>query len=589
MLGKRWRMSCGVFTALGLLLVVGQVDPVSASPYPNAGSLLRDVRDDRLRRLPQGDVSRPDVQVQPRPVEPGSGSGSAFGVSSYVIHGNTQLDATDLSAVLEPFSNRTLGGGELREAAAALQAEYRRRGFFVAEVHVPPQAIVDGVVTLHVYEGILEQGGVHLSNEGRNVGDAVIAEILTSNLATGKVLHRQPIERVILLTDDLPGITSHSVIYPGTDPGEAGFLMRVEDTPRFTGNVDLDNFGSYYTGQNRLGTTLYVNSPSRGGDQITLRAVASNSDYRYVFLDYSRPVFGDGLRVGANVDYLAYELGKAYRTTGSQGDAAAARLFAAYPFVRSRHSNVHGRVEYQYLQLEDDYDDEALRAERRLHTVTGRLFGDHDDDFLANGVTYFDLSVTGGTVDILGSDAFEAFDDTNVGTAGGFARVNVELSRLQHLTGSWSGFASVSGQLASGNLDPSQKFYIGGPFSVPGYPTGEASGDSGARVYADLRRDFRNTPWRGDFQLSIFYAIGEVRLHQDPWPGWEGGNPIIKNRIQLSSLGLAASQTWASGVVLRGSVGWQLGNNPGRNPVTGEDSDGSDADYRAWVQAIYYF
>jgi len=40
---------------------------------------------------------------------------------------------------------------------------------------------------------------------------------------------------------------------------------------------------------------------------------------------------------------------------------------------------------------------------------------------------------------------------------------------------------------------------------------------------------------------------------------------------------------------LRGMLGWQIGENDSRDPVTGNDIDQSDKDYRGWLQGIYYF
>ena len=281
-------------TVLVLALVTAQV---SANPYPNSGLLYRDMREDTLQRvLPKG--NEPDAIEIPA-AEVAVASGPDIHVSQFVVYGNDELSDSELTNLLAPYSDKTLSSLEIQEAAGVLRKAYRTRGVFAAQVYIPPQAIVDGIVTLHVFEGVLEEAGVLLSNEGTQVTDKAISRILEENLATGKVMRRAEFERSILLVDDLPGVTSHSVIYPGTEPGEAQFLLRAEDTPRITGNVDIDNFGSYYTGESRLWATVYFNSPTGSGDQITLRAVTSGSDSNYFFLDYSTPISGNGMRIGA--------------------------------------------------------------------------------------------------------------------------------------------------------------------------------------------------------------------------------------------------------------------------------------------------
>ena len=558
-----------------------------ATPFPNSGSLYRDVRDDSLRRAPRPEAAQPQVEVQQAP---GQDTGDAdLEVSHFVVFGNAELSQEELSELLTPYSHQTLSPGRLHEAMETLRDAYRERGLFTAQVYLPPQAVENGLVTLHVFEGVLEEGGVLLSDEGVHVRGSVVESILQENLATGEVMRVGEFERTILLADDLPGITTHSVIYPGASPGEARFLLRTQDTARVTGNIDVDNFGNYYTGEERLGATVYFNSPTGSGDQLTFRAVTSGSDSTYAYSEYSMPVSGNGLRLGASADYLTYDLGEELEEFGADGEAYSGSLFAAYPFIRSRHTNLNTRVEYIHLSLDDDNDSGVLEAERTLNIVTASLFGDHDDDYWANGITYFDVSVTGGNVDIDGGDEFEDFDDRNVGTDGSFFKLNFDVSRLQHLVGNWSASGRLAGQAATTNLDSSQKFFIGGPFSVPGYPVGEMSGDFGVNLQADLRYDIRSIPWGGDLQVSTFATAGWIRLYQDTWDGWQGENRIISNNMELYSWGLAATQTWPSGVVLRSSIGRQIGNNDARNPLNGKDTDQSGDDYRAWFQVIYYF
>lgn len=333
--------SCGLLTVCLMVVSVG----VQASPFPNSGSLYRDVRDDSLRRVPQrtapGDA--PSAVVESGDVAPVLDVQIA--VTHFVVFGNSTLSEEELSALLEPYSHRTLSAAQLEEAMDSLRSAYRGNGLFAAQVYLPPQAIEEGIVTLHVYEGVLEEGGVELLNEGEHVRNSVITSILEENLATGELMRTEEFERTILLVDDLPGVTSHSVVYPGTEPGDARFLLRAQDTPRITGNIDVDNFGSYYTGEERLGATLYVNSPTRHGDQLTFRGVTSGSDSVYGYVEYSIPVTGSGLRLGGSADYLDYELGEELGDLELKGDAYSARLYAAYPIIRARHQNLTSRVD----------------------------------------------------------------------------------------------------------------------------------------------------------------------------------------------------------------------------------------------------
>ncbi len=560
------------------------VNHTFASPYPDAGSLYREFKDHSFKKPAQ--PALPELkQVVPDGIYDDS-------IKTYVqhfeLHGNTRLSEQQITAVLSEFVDKQLSNKDIHTAANSLMKRYHDEGLFLARVYVPPQAIINGRVQLYVYEGILEDGGVSISNSGERVKDEVVQKILITNLETNAVLETSDIERSILLVNDIPGINSHSTIYPGEEVGTAHFLLQTDDTPLVSGNIDVDNFGSYYTGENRIGTTIYIDSPTQQGDQITLRLVTSGSSSNYGFASYSVPIAGNGLRLGLSIDYLDYELEKAFESLGAEGDVSEIRAFSTYPFIRSRHLNLIGRVDLSQLKL-DDHNDMGLLAERTIESGIFSLSGDHDDDLLANGTSYFSASLTAGSLDIEGNDAFKAFDQQNTNSEGSFQKLALSFSRLQHLTGNLSTYLSLSGQLASDNLDSSQKFFIGGPFSVPGYPTGEVSGDEGLLAHVDLRYDFYDLPWGGSFQASTFYSWGEVKLFKDTWPGWEAGNPIIQNRITLESFGIAINQSWPEGFVVRGMIGWQVGDNDGRNPITDKDSDNSNSNSRAWLQGIYYF
>lgn len=576
------------FTAAACLCVAGLCSSQHGyAQFAGSGAQYRINREDIRREAIAREKSElplnpPGDEAQQSPL-----AGEPVQIEHYAVFGNTVLAESEISALLQSFSGRLVYPPELHDAALALRKGYREQGYFAAQVYVPPQAIEDGLVTLHVYEGELEAHGVELNSTGERVRNDRIIAVLSENVATGTPLHSDPVERAILLVDDIPGVTSHSVIYPGAEPGTARFLMSTDDTPAVTGNADVDNLGSYYTGEYRAAATVYFNSPTGSGDQLTLRGVTSGPDYHYLFADYSMPVGGNGLRLGASVDWMEFELGEDLRPQNRTGEAASLRIHGNYPIIRRRFSNLFATVEYDYIDLEDDADGEIV-TDRRVQLLTFRLEGDHDDHDWADGKTYFGAGLNAGKLDIRGSEAFIDFDRNNLDSDGTFYKIDAHLGRLQHLSGPWSAYAHVYGQWADRNLDSSQKYYFGGPFSIPGYPLGELGADTAVQFHLDLRRDFYSLPWKGTMQASVFYEGGWGRIYNDPWEGWEQGNNLIRNEFDIHSLGFTASQHWNS-LLLRATIGWQIGDSDSKDPITGENIDGSDSNYRGWFQAVYYF
>lgn len=567
---------------LALLLSLTTLNTV-ASPYPDSGTIFREFKDGSFHEF----KPRPKPKTIPQPKKEPVDSAVEVYVLGFEVHGNTQLTEADVKRILEPYTDRKLSTHGMHEATDALSRAYHQAGLFAAKVSIPPQSISNGVMVLYVYEGRFDHDAISLKNSGQRVRDSVLMSVLKKNIQAGEIIRTRDVEKTILLIEDMPGVHSTVALYPGDEIGSAKLHVETVDENLISGNIDFDNFGGYYTGRNRLGGTIYVNSPSKSGDQLTARLVTSGSDSTYGYLRYSIPVAGNGTRIGASTDYLDYKLSREFRALGSAGDAFEFRVFMTQPYLRTRHANFNWGLDYIQLKL-NDHDDQGELAKRTINSGVIRINGDHDDDLFAAGTSYYSLDLTLGNLDINGNQAYINFDKLNADTAGSFTKVNFMISRLQHLKGRLSAYMSLSGQYASKNLDSSQKFFIGGPFSVPGYPTGEASGDDAAVLHLDLRHDYYSQPWGGVLQASVFYTYGMATLYKDTFPGFQGINPDFKNTVKLQSLGLGFTQTWRR-FVLKAMLGWQLGDNAGADPVTGADSDKSDKDYRAWVQGIYYF
>jgi hemolysin activation/secretion protein len=571
------------FAAISLLAAT-----CSAWAGPDAGAQIRRYQDETQQRL----TPRPttDTTSTPQPITrsqaAASTSDARIHVSGFNVHGVTRFSQDEIAALLKPYIGKELDTAGIHAAADALNAHYRKAGYFIAKVFIPPQDVAN-IIRLDVYEGYLDTQGIEVINNGKRVDAAVIQGILEANINTESPIQSASYERALLIAEDLPGVTTSSTLYPGEHIGTARLRTTLNDLPLLSGNIDIDNFGSHATGQTRLGTTLYLNSPTQAGDQAVARLVTSGHGSNYAYLTYLRPVSSYGTRVGASVDYFGYNADYINNVGYSDGYASDARLYLTHPIIRSRHGNLNLRTDLSQLNIEDR-NDLNINAKRRINSFTFALHGDDDHAWLGTGISLFNASVTTGNVDVEGNAAYRTVDQTTAQTDGGFSRFNFNLSRLQQLSDHWSLFGKINGQIASGNLDTSQKFYLGGATSVSGYPLGEAGGDQGWEMMAELRRDFV-VPWGGTLQGGLFYQQGWLKNHKHTWNNWQGTNSIIENDITLKTVGLSAVQTLTDAWVLRGMVGWQLGSNPMRNPTTGTASDGDKDKYRAWFQVIRYF
>jgi len=575
--------------AIGLATGLASSGPLLAI---DAGSQLRRFQDETQQRTQS---NKPGMAPLPElPPSPSQAAAAASTVKTHVsgfeVHGVTRFSEAEIALVLKQYVGRDLGTADIHAAATTLMRYYRDSGYMLAKVFVPPQTFGE-VVRLDVEEGYLEPNGIEVQNKGSRVRTEVVQSILEAQLYADAPLQRKDLERALLLADDLPGTSVGSVLYPGQEVGTARLRTVMSDEPLLSGNIDVDNFNSRQLGQERLGATIYVNSPTGVGDQIVTRLVTSGSRSNYAYLTYLRPVSSYGTRVGASIDYFNYDADALYGLGKIDGYASDARLYLTHPLIRSRYTNLNLRTDYSHFRIDDrrNYLGLQFAADRRLNLFSITLSGDETHDWLPNGITLFDASVTGGNLDIEGDSAYQQYDASGPKTAGGFARFNFNLQRLQHVAGPWSVFGRVSGQLASGNLDPSQRFYLGGATSVAGYPIAETSGDQGIEIHAEVRRDFV-APWGGNMQAGLFYEQGWVQQQKNTWNGWNALDPSLSNSVTLQTVGLQLTQTFQNTWVIRGLVGWQVGSDDSPvKQVTGNDSDGRNQAYRAWFQIIRYF
>lgn len=558
----------------------------------DAGSQLRRYQDETQRRMqaaPSNAIPAGDTSTRAPNAATAASKAQVF-VTGYEVHGVTLFPAHEIKAVLEPFTAKVLSTAEIHAAADALMRHYRSAGYMLAKVFVPPQRFT-AVVRLDVEEGHLEHGGVELDVKGHRVRPEVVQAFLEHHLQSDVPLKRRELERALLLADDLPGTRIGSIIYPGKEVGAARLRAVMSDEPLVAGNVDFDNFNNRAMGQERLGTTLYLNSPGGAGDQFVTRLVTSGGRSQFAYVTYLRPLGGSGLRIGASLDHFSYNADVAALPGNISGRASDARVYLTYPLIRSRHTNLNVRADLAQSRLLDRSlntlaasvpgVDPSTASERRVNLLQVTLSGDETHDFLPNGTTLFEATAAAGTLDVTGNAAYRAYDAAGPKTEGRFARLSYSVKRLQHLTGPWSLYGSLDGQLASRNLDASQRYYLGGAISQAGYPVGEASGDQGTEIHLELRRDFVPT-WGGNLQVGLFYTQGWVQRSRSPWQNTD-------NRESLKSAGIQVTQTIDRQWVLRGLVGGQLGSPSAFAQQNGRNSDDRSSRYRLWVQAVRYF
>lgn len=537
-----------------------------AQQIPGAGSQLRQLEPPPVPQKAEAKISIVDATSQ-SPTNPAS---ATVMVSELRFSGEQVYTASELLAIARFTPGTELTLQELQAMAARITAHYRNQGYFVARAYLPAQDISNHVVTITVSEGKL--GQVVLQNKSR-LSDG-LANSQLAGLNSGDPILIEPLENRLLLLSDVPGVKVSSTLIPGTTPGSSDLIVNVVPGRLISGEVDVDNAGNPYTGEYRLGATVNLNNMAGRGDVLSMRAVTSGSGLNYGRLSYQM-MFGRAT-LGLAYSRLEYELGEQFEVLGANGTATVASVFGSMPLIRSRDNNLYIGFTYDDKTLEDRLDLFPI-SNRKAKAQVGTVFlnGNHRDNFGGGGVNSFYAGFSAGSLDIVTPLALAA-DAASARTNGSYQKLVLNLSRWQHLSDSWSLYASANAQLASKNLDPSEKFVLGGMDGARGYPSGEAIGDEGYLLNLEARYLLANLSDHvsGQVHLLGFVDSGSITIDKNPWY-------VGDNNRSLSSAGLGAMWTDPGNFSVRAYYAVKLGNE---DAVSAPDKSG-----RFWIQAIKYF
>ncbi|SCX69001.1 ShlB/FhaC/HecB family hemolysin secretion/activation protein [Variovorax sp. EL159] len=468
---------------------------------PDAGQILQE---------PRGPVPLPPAPAPTLSVaDPVAGrvpeGGPRVALLAIRFSGNTAFATDALQRLVADAVGKELSFAELTGLAERVTRHYREAGYLVARAYLPAQEVKGGVLDIAVLEGTL--GQVELRNAAGLEASALAP---LQRLPLQSAVQEQTLQRSLLALADLPGVAVQSTLRPGTAVGASDLLVEVQKTRAFQGSVDLDNYGSVYTGQYRVGTSLYWNNPLDRGDQLSLRLQASDARLHYERIGYQLPLGEWGTRVGVAYSNMHYRLGKNFEVLDADGSARIASIYLRQPLLRSQTANWYAQLQFDDKTLRDTVGRTATTTKSDLRNVVLGLNGDWQDDVGGGARNALALNLTTGRLQLDADSLLQ--DAASAKSAGSFSKFNYQLQRLQALTPGLALALSLGGQQANRNLASAEKFSLGGSQGVRAYAQGEANGDEGWLATAELR-------WQAapGWQVLAFHDSGSVKTNRRPW------------------------------------------------------------------------
>lgn len=496
-------------------------------------------------------------------------------------HGSV-VSEKQLQALVASYIGKSLDFPALDRLADRISRYYRDKGYTVARVYLPAQAIAHGVIRFTVIEGHF--GAINLKNSS-SIESAHLIQTITNNLCdvsngkdcVGKLITDKGLERSILLLKDMPGVTASVNLKPGAFVGTSELDVQVINTKSTLYSVGVDNFGSPSTGTIRVNASVDLNNLQRIGDQLTLGvATTTLTQTKTGSASYSQPIGYAGQRAGVAFSRNQYSLGAGFSATQSHGISNALSAYTSYPIIRSVNHSLYVRGSAEFGQGLNNVD--LLGSSFRSKSNVARLGLSGDAVDRSGGYTVYGLALSEGhtaTDDPSDSSASGAH------SAGRFAKLTYNLAHQRPFIGGLTLYGMANAQRASKNLPGTEQIGIGGPNSVRGYSP-EAGGSVGANGAVELR--FTDPNWLGAELVNITYALfydrAWVRFYETP-PSTTSAN--IANTRALGSYGLSLTIQSQAKQLTPASWGYFLKATYGMHPASQPSSIDAASTSKFWL------
>jgi hemolysin activation/secretion protein len=501
---------------------------------------------------------------------------ATFAVRRFVVEGATLIAPERVDAALAPYLGPDRTIADLREARAALESIYARRGYGATQVLLPEQEIKEGVVRLRVVE--VKLGAVRI--EGNRFFDDDNIRASLPALAPEEPLATRRLATELRLANENPVKQTTVVLKPGGREDEVDAEVRVSDQRPYRFSLSLDNTGTPQTSNYRIGAGFqyanlfnrdhvlnvqYVTSPSQEDDANQL-ALPPNSRVTIWGAGYHAPL----PRLGDSIDLVA---GYANVNSGVVQNlfniSGSGRVYAGrYNFGLPQLGNVEQKLSLGYDVL---YYDNNVVPEGTSTTIV--------PDYVLHPLSLGYAGLWRGARDELnlymsgvrnlpgGSNGDQAqFDLVRPGAEADYALGRLNAVWLHSLPHGVQTRVRFTGQYTSDMLLPAAQFGIGGMDSVRGFFEREFVGDRGFSGSFEL--------YSPDLAALDAGGTSDVRVRvlafYDYGRAWIINPEVFEQRVTgISSVGPGVRLAYRSNVSLRFDYGFILQKGTASNDSSG--------------------
>lgn len=445
----------------------------------------------------------------PETVAPEAAATTRLTVRDIRVEGSTVYPAGAFDDLVRPLLGREISLADAFRLADAITARYRRDDYILSRVVVPAQRVETGILRLQVVEGFVSRVEVQgkASRTLRRYADALTA----SRPLRGKML-----ERVLLLINDLPGVSARAVLAPAPDVAGGSLVTIVANEKPVDAYAGMDNHGSRYIGPFQYYAGVATNNALGLGERIALNyaGAAPVSELQYVSGQLDVPLGDDGLTLSANAGYSHSRPGFVLKPLDARADGTTLGARIAYPVLRSRAQTLRIGAAFHYLNSRTVLNDMPLVSPSSYDRIRAlRLNASYDVADPAGGQNLVAVEYSQG-LSMLGSLSETRPNPSRPGARNGFHKLTAEVSRRQSLDAIGRGltlYGILKAQTSFGDaLFSSEQFGVGGAVIGTAYDPSEIIGDKGIAGRMELQYNFGVPVLKAGAQAYGFYDVGVV-------------------------------------------------------------------------------
>lgn len=467
------------------------------------------------------------------------------------IEGVPLIDRADFIQRMKNFIGQALSLDLVNAIALETARYFREHDHPVVSVVAPKQEITSGVVQFLVTEARLGTvrltGNHHFRSDLFKVGLHPDDPILMNQLdADTSFYNRNPFRSVT------------AELSPGKHPGETDVTLDVKDKFPLRVFAGYDNSGVKSTGENKLFTGFNYGNVFGIGDEFSYQ-YSSSADFQQLLAhsaswtvplpwhhifqisgtySESKPKTAAG---APQLNGTTWQLGAHYIIPLPPVHKFTHELNIGYDFKYTDNNLQFGGT--QVFDTPIDISQFSIAYSAALPDKLGRT----------------SLSIAGiwspGGMGSNNNDA--AFGMARSGSKANYFYATLALDRITRLPFGCSWSLNVKGQLASGNLQATEQFLLGGESTVRGYDELAAAGDQGIlmrnEIYAPSFSAGRLVGCKkaqDQFQFLVFHDIGYTEVK----------HPLIGERkgTTLQSAGVGARWQIKDNLSAHFDYGWQI-------------------------------